>query len=181
MQYPGQRIQIDVKVVPRSCIANPELRLCQYTAIDEYSRYRILGAHFGTKHVFLGGFPAQGCRRLCRKGVKVECVQNHNGLEFTNRFSSNRRDKTHLFEAAAAELGIRHKLIRPYMRRHNGKVERSHREDQKCFYDSHCFYSIADFDGQLTAHQSRSNSRSMRPLAWQSPRQLLSSFHVQYV
>ena len=45
MQRPGQRIQIDVKVVPRSCIADPQLKLYQYTAIDEYSRYRILGAY----------------------------------------------------------------------------------------------------------------------------------------
>ena len=45
MQYTGQRIQIDVKVIPRACIANPELKLYQYTAIDEYSRYRILGAY----------------------------------------------------------------------------------------------------------------------------------------
>lgn len=33
MQYPGQRVQIDVKVVPSKCIADPELRLYQYTAI----------------------------------------------------------------------------------------------------------------------------------------------------
>jgi len=33
-----------------------------------------------------------------------------------------------LFEKTAAELGIRHKLIRPYTPRHNGKVERSHRD-----------------------------------------------------
>ena len=44
MTHPGERIQIDVKVVPRKCIADPELRLFQYTAIDEYSRYRLLGA-----------------------------------------------------------------------------------------------------------------------------------------
>ena len=37
MTYPGQRIQIDVKVVPRRCIADPELKLFQYTAIDEFS------------------------------------------------------------------------------------------------------------------------------------------------
>ena len=35
--------------------------------------------------------------------------------------------------AEAARLGIRHKLIRPYTPRHNGKVERSHREDQRRF------------------------------------------------
>ena len=27
MTYPGQRIQVDVKVVPRRCITDPELRL----------------------------------------------------------------------------------------------------------------------------------------------------------
>ncbi|SDO05743.1 hypothetical protein SAMN05192585_15017, partial [Acetanaerobacterium elongatum] len=45
MLYPGQRVQIDVKVVPRRCIADPELKLFQYTAIDEYSRVRFLGAY----------------------------------------------------------------------------------------------------------------------------------------
>ena len=27
MTYPGQRVQVDVKVVPRCCITDPELRL----------------------------------------------------------------------------------------------------------------------------------------------------------
>ena len=35
MTRPGERVQVDVKVVPRKCIADPELRLFQYTAIDE--------------------------------------------------------------------------------------------------------------------------------------------------
>ena len=29
MTYPGQRVQVDVKVMPRKCIADPELRLFQ--------------------------------------------------------------------------------------------------------------------------------------------------------
>jgi len=53
MQYPGQRVQIDVKIVPRACIANPELRLYQYTAIDEFSRLRYLGAYEGTEYLLL--------------------------------------------------------------------------------------------------------------------------------
>ena len=44
MQYPGRRVQIDVKVVLRSCITAPKLRLSQYTAIGEYSRPRFLCA-----------------------------------------------------------------------------------------------------------------------------------------
>ena len=38
MQRSGRRIQIDVKAVPRSCIADPQQKPYQYTAIDEYSR-----------------------------------------------------------------------------------------------------------------------------------------------
>ena len=43
MTYPGQRVPVDVKVVPRRCIADQELRLFQYTAIDEFTRLRFLG------------------------------------------------------------------------------------------------------------------------------------------
>ena len=100
-----------------------------------------------------------------------------NGFEFTNRFSNSKRDLPTLFEATARELGIRHKLIRPYTPRNNGKVERSHREDQKRFYSSHRFYSFADFEKQLSVHNRRSNNFPMRPLGWLSP----SVFSVQYV
>ena len=82
-----------------------------------------------------------------------------------------------LFEATAAQLDIRHKLIRPYTPRHNGKVERSHREDQKRFYSCHSFYSLDDFAKQLATHNRRSNNFPMRPLGWLSP----SEFTVQYV
>lgn len=98
----------------------------------------------------------------------MECVQTDNGFEFTNRFSNSRRDLTTLFEATAQDLGVRHKLIRPYTPRHNGKVERSHREDQRRFYASHRFFSRKDFAAQLALHNARSNNRSMRPLAWLS-------------
>ena len=69
-----------------------------------------------------------------RRGIRVECVQTYNGFKFTNRFSNSKWDIQTLFEKAAAELGIQHKLVHPYTSRHHGKVERSHKEDQKRFY-----------------------------------------------
>ena len=60
---------------------------------------------------------------------------------------------------------------------HNGKVERSHREDQKRFYNCHAFFSLEDFDKQLQIHNRRSNNIPMRPLHWLSPFELA----VQYV
>ncbi len=104
----------------------------------------------------------------------MECVQTDNGFEFTNRFSNSKRNIQTLFEKAAANLGIRHKLIRPYTPRH---TERSPREDQKHFYSCRSFFSLADLQSQLAAHNRYSNNLPMRPLCWLSPSQLL----VQYV
>ena len=181
MSRPGERIQVDVKVVPRSCIADSELHLFQYTAIDEYSRMRFLGAYEEQSTYSSADFLSKASEWFKRRGITVECVQTDNGFEFTNRFSPSKKDSLTLFEATAKKLGIRHKLIRPYTPRHNGKVERSHREDQKRLYDSHSFYSLEDFSNQLAIHLCRSNNRPMRPLGWLSPREFLSSLTVQHV
>ncbi len=113
MKRPGERVQIDVKVVPRSCIATPGLKLYQYTAIDEYSRYRVLGAYEEQSTYSSADFLRKVVAAFKRKGITVECVQTDNGFEFTNRFANSRRELPTLFEAEAARLGIRHKLIRP--------------------------------------------------------------------
>ena len=177
MTYPGQRIQVDVKVVPRRCIADPELRLYQYTAIDEFTRLRFLAAYPEQSTCSSADFLKKLFKWYARRGIRVECVQTDNGFEFTNRFSNSRRDLPTLFECTAAQLGICHKLIRPYTPRHNGKVERSHRENQKRFYSCHNFYSLNDFENQLAVHNRRSNNFPMRPLGWRSPLE----FSVQYV
>jgi len=178
MQYPGQRVQVDVKVVPRSCIADPELKLYQYTAIDEYSRLRFLDAYDEQSTYSSADFLTKMTAWFRRKGVRVECVQTDNGFEFTNRFSNSKRDLQTLFESTATKLGIQHKLICPYTPRHNGKVERSHREDNKRFYSTQHFFSLHDFKAQLVKHHRRSNNFPMRPLNWSSPLQFRT---VQYL
>jgi transposase InsO family protein len=181
MTHAGERVQMDVKVVPRRCIAAPGLKLFQYTAIDEYSRLRFLYAYPEQRTYSSADFAKRAILWYKRRGIKVECFQTDNGFEFTNRFANSKRDIPTLFEATLTAKGIRHKLIRPYTPRHNGKVERSHREEQKHFYDTHSFYSLADFGGQLAARQNRSNNLPMRPLHWLSPREFFCMHTVQYV
>ena len=177
MTYPGQRVQVDVKVVPRRCIADQELRLFQYTAIDEFTRLRFLGAYPEQSTYSSADFLKKLVKWYARRKIRVECVQTDNGFAFTNRFSNSKRDLPALFEQTAALPGTRHKLIRPYTSRHNGKVERSHREDQKRFYSCHNFYSLDDFAKQLAVHNRRSINFPMRPLHWLSP----AEFTVQYL
>lgn len=163
------------------CRTNTAPKLYQYTAIDECTRLRYLGAYDEQSTYSSADLARRTVAFFRRHGIIVECIQTDNGFEFTNRFSSSKRDIPTLFESALQQLGIRHKLIRPYTPRHNGKVERSHREDQKRFYSHHAFFSLADFSAQLAGHQTRSNHFPMRPLHWLTPLQFLSSLTVQYV
>ena len=177
MTYPGQRVQVDVKVVSCRCIANPELHLFQYTAIDEFTRRRFLAAYPEQSTFSSADFLKRLIKCYARRGIRAECVQTDNGPEFTNRFLTGRQDCPSLFEKNAAELGVRHKCIRPYTPRHNGKVERSYREDQKRFYSYHSFYPLDDFAKQLAIRNRRSNNVPMRPLGRSSP----LAFAIQYV
>jgi len=180
MLYPGQRVQIDVKYVPSACLVGDVKgkRFYQYTAIDEYSRLRYVEA-FEELSTYSSAAFLKNVIGFFK--FPIECVQTDNGFEFTNRFSAAKRDLPTLFEATAAGLGIRHKLIRPYTPRHNGKVERSHREDQKRFYSKRTFYSFTDFKLQLKVYRYRSNKIPMRPLGWRTPTEYLKHYTVQYV
>ena len=181
MQYAGQRVQVDVKFVPRCCIAAKGEKYYQYTAIDEFSRIRYLDA-FEEHSTFSSATFLKNAIAFFRKhGVTIECIQTDNGFEFTNRFANTNRDLPTIFQNQLKIEGITHKLIRPYTPRHNGKVERSHREDQKRFYNCHSFYSFTDFKNQLGIYLKRSNQIPMRPLNYLSPLQFVSAHTVQYV
>ena len=95
-------------------------------------------------------------------------------LSLPTVFSTNKKNRLTRFELTVARLGILHKLIRPYTPRHNGKVERSHREDQKRFYDTHRFFSLADFGVRLRTPKSSNDFYLCAPLAWLSPKEKLA-------
>ena len=176
MTYPGQRIQVDVKFVPACCLVNNAKgkKFYQYTAIDEYSRWRYVEAF--EEHSTYSS--AQFLKHLIQRfPMPIECVQTDNGVEFTKRFSTSGKETLTLFQRTLKELGIQHKLIRPFTPRHNGKVERSHRKDNERFYTSHTFYSFEDFSKQLQTYNRRDyNQFPMRPLGWKSPQTVLREF-----
>ena len=172
MYYPGQRVQIDVKHVPTSCIVGDASgqKFYQYTAIDEFSRFRFLMA-FQEVSTYSSVQFVEAMQKAFP--FPVECIQTDNGFEFTNRFGNG---KPTLFENRLKQLNIRHKLIRTFTPRHNGKVERSHRKDNEYFYASRKFYSFDDFKTQLSRHSRWYNNFPMCPLRWLSPKSTLLNF-----
>ena len=95
-------------------------------------------------------------------------IQTDNGAEFTHFFNTKR---VHRFDVFCHRYKIEHKLIRPRTPQHNGKVERSHRNDQERFYNFLKFYSYDDLKIQMKRYLNRSNKIPMQVLGWKSPLQ----------
>ena len=165
----GEKWQIDVKYVPKECklrVLAQDKKYYQYTCIDEASRERYL--YWYEEHT-----PANTVDfvKRCIKyyGYKPKEIQTDNGEEFTY----NRADikKVHPVEAKLKELEIKHHKIRPRTPEHNGKVERSHRNDNERFYSYLKFYSLEDLRKQGALYLRRSNRIPMAVLGYLTPKE----------
>ena len=177
--YPGQKVQIDVKYVPRKCMSKElqeqGIKFYQYTAIDEYTRKRIMW--YTEEHSTY--MSSEFVKKVIREfPFKVECIQTDNGFEFTNRLSWQTflKGKKTMFEKTLEEKGIKHKLIKPHNPKENGKVERSHRKDQERFYYEKVFYSLEDLRNRAKYWIQEYNNFPMRPLGWLSPNEKLAEY-----
>ena len=169
---PGEKVQIDVKEVPYHCLRRKLLRdnkhLYQWTAIDECTRMR-----------FVYGFEEhtpENSVKFLQKLIKVfpfkiQTIQTDNGTEFTYKYISETEECP--FDKELRRLGIGHKLIPPRTPWHNGKVERSHRNDQRYFYNWETFRSVEELNAKLEGHLAWSNNKPMRTLKDKSPIQIL--------
>src|SRR5262249_29259060 len=117
-QQPGHRLQMDVKFLER--IPGSRKRLYQFTAIDDCTRIRVLKIYDSCTQATAIRFADEVVRRL---PFRVLVIQTDNGAEFQSRFH---------FHLEAKD--IRHVYIRPRSPHLNGKVERSHRVDDREFY-----------------------------------------------
>lgn len=173
LTVPGEKVQIDVKEVPFQCLRGEILRnnkhLYQWTAIDECTRIR-----------FVYGFEEhtpENSVKFVRMLVKVfpfkiQTIQTDNGTEFTYKYVSETKESP--FDTELKRMGICHKLIPPRTPWHNGKVERSHRNDQRYFYDWETFRSVEDLNRKLAQHLEWSNRKPMRTLGNKSPLEFLA-------
>ena len=136
-QLPGHHVQVDVtfiapitavsakagpgQAVPVADAAGATRRkYCQYTAIDDCTRLRVLRIYDRLNQNTAIQFAGYVISRL---PFQVQTIQADNGAEFQSAFRWHIQD-----------LGIGHRCIKPATPRLNGKVERSHRIDAEEFY-----------------------------------------------
>lgn len=160
----GVKWQLDVKYVPKDCyVGKVPDKFYQYTVIDEASRERFIYPYREQSSYSTIDFIK---RAIVYFGYKPITIQTDNGMEFTYTMNT---DKIHPFDSFCNDLNIEHKLIRPRTPRHNGKVERSHRNDSERFYKFLSFYSYDDLKYQMKNYLKRSNNTPMQTLDWLTP------------
>ena len=169
---PGEKVQVDVKEVPFHCLRGELLRnnkhLYQWTAIDECTRLRFV-------YIFEEHTPENSVKFLKMLvkvfPFKIQTIQTDNGTEFTYKYISETEECP--FDESLRLLGIVHKLIPPRTPWHNGKVERSHRNDQRYFYNWETFRTVEEAREKLKAHLAWSNNKPMRTLKNKTPLEML--------
>jgi transposase InsO family protein len=171
---PGELVEVDVKYVPESIDGR---RYFQYTAIDCASRWRHLQTYEEqTSHhsiLFLEEvimlFPH-----------KIKAVKTDNGSIFTNYYlgTNKRSDLTvkhiHALDVFCQQRGIIHYLIDPGKPAQNGKVERSHREDQEKFYEQNKFKSFKDLQKKIRVWNDYYNNLEHCGLDGKTPNEMLA-------
>lgn len=172
---PGERIQIDVKHVPKGCLTAglSGKKLYQYTAIDECTRWRYVAIYDELSAWNSVHFVKELQKRF---PFEIQCIQTDNGSEFTSRLQG--ACKPSAFEAYLGSEGIVHKTIAVATPRHNGKVERSHRTDQERFYNDSKFFSLKYIREQLAGYLKESNRQPLMAHKWKSAHQVLLNYQA---
>jgi len=174
-QYPGDKVQVDIKYVPRECLVfdTQDKKYYQITAIDEYSRKRVLE--------IVDEKSVTNTSRFVKKlekimGLEINTIQTDNGPEFVNN-QVETKEQT-IFEKTLESLGINHRRTRPYSPWQNGKVERSHKIDGERFYSRNEFSSVEDLKKKLKRYNARYNNISKKVLGFKSPNEIVEEYKL---
>jgi Integrase core domain len=137
--YPGYRLQVDTKAVPRGGDKR-STDAYQFTAIDISTKIRFLDTYDSLSNTNSIAFVRAALAFYRDLGIEIECVQTDNHATFTNLYvggngkADHELQRVHPLTQFLLDQGIEHKLSRPGTPQHNGFVERSHRTDEEDFY-----------------------------------------------
>ena len=169
----GDIIEIDVKHVPGP-IKNKKYH--QYTAIDLASRWRYLQV-YNEENTFNS---IRFLKEIISKfPEKIKAIKTDNHSTFTNYYlgSLKRSDMTvktvHALDIFCKENNIIHYLIDKGKPNQNGKVERSHREDQEKFYDKNSFKDFNDLKKKIRNWNNYYNNLEHCGLDGKTPNEML--------
>jgi transposase InsO family protein len=172
-RQPGELGEIDVKYIPGPIKG---LKYYQYTFIDTASRWRHLEV-FDEESSFN---TVRFLRIVMKKfPYKIQAIKTDNHSTFTNYYlgTNKRSDMTvktlHVLDRFCAKQNIVHYLINPGKPTQNGKIERSHGEDNRKFYKENKFKSSNDLKLKIRVWNDYYNDLEHCSLDGKTPNEVL--------
>ena len=110
---------------------------------------------------------------------KIQAIKTDNHSTFTNYYigTNKRSDMTvktiHPLDIFCHQNNIIHYLIDPGKPTQNGKIERSHGEDQRKFYELNTFKSLKDLKGKIIKWNECYNNLEHCSLDGKTPNEVL--------
>src|SRR5205814_1606755 len=109
-------------------------------------------------------------------------IQTDNDAAFTDKFISHGLGVTgkHDLDLWCTKRGIIHRLIPVGVKELNGKVENTHKQDDREFFAVNDFRTFEQIELGTRGYSERwNNQRSTRALGWKTPAQVLADAFVR--
>lgn len=168
-------LQMDFKYVPYKI--NGE-QLYQLSCVDHHSSWRLIRIYGEKSNLSVISFLKE-LIEVCPFPI-IE-IQTDNDTAFTDKFSSGRGvTGDHIFDRFCANYEISHRLIPVGVKELNGKVENTHKQDDREFYAKGPYKSFENIKLNAAGYNQRWNTiRRTKALGWLSPEETIRAAYVK--
>jgi transposase InsO family protein len=170
-------LQMDFKYVPYSIGGK---QYYQLSCVDHHSSWRLIRAYSNKDLIAVEDFLLT-LERECPFPI-IE-LQTDNDTSFTDKFWTDRPGTIsglHLVDEWCARQKVRHKLIPVGEKELNGKVENTHKQDDREFFSQINPSSLEELEIFTYRHEWHwNNERRTKVLGWKTPREILERAYLK--
>ena len=165
--FPGY-MQMDIKYVPYKINGQ---QFYEFNIVDHCTTWRYIRIFRNITHANI---------KIFLKGIEDNCpftieeIQTDNGQEFTDKYRNGRVEPSgqHPLDVWCKEKNIIHRLIPIGQKELNGKVENTHKQDDREFYAGKQAISFENLERDMRGYNGRWNEvRATKALGWKTPNQ----------
>jgi len=164
-------LQMDIKYVPYEVDGE---QYYQWSCVDHCSSWRLIRVYEDKSFDSLRKFLSE---------LEINCpfpivqIQTDNDKVFTDKYrvgTDGRATGLHPLDQWCKQKGIEHKLIVIGQKELNGKVENTHKQDDREFYAQNSPKDIFDLQARINNHNWKWNElRRTKTLAWMTPNEVI--------
>lgn len=171
-------MQMDIKYVPYRINGQ---QFYEFNIVDHCTTWRFIRAFKDLTHANILLF-LEGLEENCPFPIME--IQTDNGQEFTDKYRHGRVEPSgqHPLDLWCKARDIHHRLIPIGQKELNGKVENTHKQDDREFYAGRPAITFESLERSLQSYNGRWNAvRATKALGWKTPDQCVEAGFLRAV